>query len=615
MALGTYLLRGVVLCFAASLLFSCAKDADKPVDVIDQTLKMSREDYKKHLLPDTKPEVTAKLKEPSIPDVAPILVAPRRPALVNDKLVTLSVTEDVPLKDVLLELGRLSDVDMELDPNISGGVILKVKNKPFSEVIERVAKLANLRYSLENGVMKVEKDTPYLVSYPVDFPNLIRSNKGDIAVSTVVGGSGGGGESSSSSSSLGSGSSNTISSEYSGDLWGSIEENIGKILGQERPTLTASSVSSGKESDKDTAASSSGTGSAMAGGSTEGAGSDKGDSKAGGTGSSSVAINKQAGIINVFATQHQHDDIKRYLNYVKASTSAQVLIEAKIVEVTLNDEYHTGINWNVVDRNLGIGLKGDFTQNISGLADKMQFGVLDKSATGLADPTNLEAMVNMTQIFGTTRTLSSPRLHAMNNQQALLSFTQNEVYFSLDIEQTDAQVTGGTVTQPAKTTVNSTLNTVPIGIILTLQPSINMDTDEITMNIRPTLSRVTGHVVDPAVAYLVATSSDSAVATLSNTVPVVEVREMDSVLKVKSGQIMVIGGLMEERAENNDTGVPFVSTVPWVGNLFKSVGKTSDVVQTLIFIKATLVPSSGAVANEDKEFYRTFVREPKPLTF
>lgn len=629
MLLGVRVFRYIVLCIMASLLLSCAKDSK---DVIDQTLKMSRDDYKSQLLPPQKPVETVTLKAPSIPDVSPILVAPRRPLIGKDKLVSLSVTEDVPLKDVLLELSRLSDIDMELDPAISGGIILKVKNRPFSEVIERIANLAGLRYSLENGAMKVEKDTPYLATYPVDFLNLIRSNKSDIAVSTTVGNGGAAGGTS--GSGTGSGSSNAITSQYDGDLWKSLEDNINKMIGSSSTATAAAAPAAATPTAAATATpSSTPSSSAVSGGvlSTLGlagqtaspaslttlatTAANMASSTASAAKSSFVTINKQAGVINVFGTKKQQDSVKKYLDYVKESTSSQVLIDAKIVEVTLNDEYHTGINWNTVDRNLGVGIKGDFTTNITGITDKIGIGVLNKTATSLADPTNLEAMVNMTQIFGTTRTLSSPRLHAMNNQQALLSFAENDVYFSLDIETTDAQVTNGTITQPAKTTVNSTLNTVPIGIILSLQPSINVDSNEITMSIRPTLSRITGHVEDPAVAYIAASSTSADVRALKNTVPIVEVREMDSVLKIKNGQIMVIGGLMEERANNNDSGVPFLGTIPWAGNLFKSVGKTTSVVQTVIFIKATIIPSSGGVGHEDKDFYKKFTRDPKPLAF
>lgn len=583
----TYVFHFIILCLTASLLLACSKDVK---DVLDQSLKLSYDDYKKVLLPEAKKEDNAgtKASKPhgsSVPGIAPILVAPRRPSVDREKMVSLSVTEDVPLKDVLLELGRLADVDMELDPTITGGIILKVKNKPFSDVIERIARLADLRYSIENGSVKIERDTPYLENYPVDFLNNIRSNKSNIAVSTSIGDSSGGGGDGEAGGTTSSGSTSSISSEYDGDLWKSIEANINKILGTNASGANAQARNS------------------------------RGGAATSTERESFVSINKQAGIINVLATQKEQKDVKKYIDYVKDLTAPQVLIEAKILEVTLNDEYHTGINWNAIDRNLGIGIQGDFTQNINGFTDTVGVGVLSKTATNLSDPSNLEAMVNMTQMFGTTRTLSSPRLHAMNNQQALLSFTENSVYFSLDIETTDAQQTGGTITEPAKTTVNSTLHTVPIGVILTLQPFINTATNEITMSIRPTLSRITDNVDDPAVTYLIATSDDADLATLQSTVPVVEVREMDSVLKIQSGQIMVIGGLMEERASNNDSGAPFISTIPWFGHLFKSVGKSTDVVQTVIFIKATIIPPRSSVSPDDKLFYKTFTRDQNPLAF
>jgi type II secretory pathway component GspD/PulD (secretin) len=591
-------------------------------DVIDPDIDMSRKEIEQKLIPQPKTEKPSGKNatgEPPLPDLSQILVTPQPPAIGKDKLVSLSITEEVPLKDVLIELGRLADLDIELDPSISGGIILKVKDRPLSEVIERVTRLAGLRYTYDKTVLKIVRDTPYVVNYQVDFLNLTRSNDSNVSVNTSVGGSGssggtsggasgggsgggstggstGGGTSSGGGSSGGvsSGSTTNIKSTYDGDLWKSIETDITKIIGYTRQINTANLAATVTVPDAS---------SQTAGGQTT-------------SNTNFVTINKQAGIISVLGTSVQHADIKKYLNYVKDTTTSQVLIEAKIVEVVLANEFHSGINWDLVEQKYGVGIKGDFARNLSGVTDKLQFGVLNKVGKATKDKlvnttaADLNTLVTLTEMFGVTRTLSSPRLNAMNNQQAVLSFAQNQVYFTLDITAATTQVANGaTVTQPA--TVKSNLNTVPIGIILTLQPSINPDTQEITMNIRPTLSRIVDNVTDPAVAFLNSINN----STFASTVPVVEVREMDSILKIKSGEVMVIGGLMEERTENNDSGVPFVSSVPWVGNLFKSTLRKKNLVQTVIFIKATIVPTSNSVVNEDKDFYKTFTRDPRPLAF
>ncbi len=582
-------------------------------EIIDPDANLNREAYQ-NMLPDT---VTAQEEEqgsstkrskaePQIPDTTEILATPKPPEIGPDKLVSVSVTEDVPLKDVLIELSRLADVDMEIDPGITGGIILKVTNKPFSEVMASVVELGKLRYENNNGTLKVERDLPYQVNYVTDFLNIVRSSTGNVNIDTNVIGSGSGSSnagsttnssssstsssgSSSSSSNLSSGSSNQIQSSYDGDLWASIEKGINSIISAS--TTSSASATSSTSSSTSTTSTTSSSGSSV---------------------TNSLNINKQAGIISVVANSKQHKDIESYLSSVKKSVSSQVLIEAKIVEVTLNKEYRSGIDWGTLaDSNFGVKLTGNFKGDLSTSTD---FITLQANTFR-----NITTAMSMLGKFGTSRTLSSPRLHAMNNQQAVLTFAENNVYFTLEVqEKTDNTAT--TTNAATTLTVQSNLNTVPIGVILSLQPSINLDTNEVTMNIRPTLSRITGTVNDPGVDVIVArqkalTENSDAFANVVSKVPVIEVRELDSILKVKSGDVMIIGGLMKDVSTNTDTGVPGLSRIPVFGNAFKSVVKENETIETVIFIKATIVQSDGFITKADKAVYKNFSRDPRPLAF
>lgn len=610
---------GVVLLCVTLQLFSCYPVANWTpglADRIDPDIAMSRGKFKKELLHqpeknnkqdgNLKPDETGqadikepKEEEPAIPQYSDILATP--PAeddIVSDKLVSLTVTEDVPVKDVLIELSRLADVDMEIDPGITGGIIFRVKDKPFKEVIKRIAELAGLRYHNRGGILHVERDMPYMVNYTVDFLNMVRSSSSNVSIDTkVLGNSGATGNTNvgnttanrttanrtgnqtgntttgNNTQGLSSGSTNSIVSNYEGDLWTSIEATIQSILAFKPASLSV--PGSGESAPPVT--------------------------------STSYNINKQAGVISVLATERQHRNITAYLENVRKTASAQVLIEAKIVEVTLNEQYKSGIDWATLSsKGPGIQLTGNFTGGLDKTtADFIKIGRLDKT-------NSLSSSVGLMDSFGVTRTLSSPRLHAINNQQAVLTFAENEVYFTLQVEEQKDNATDGKTTL----TVNSILNSVPIGVILALQPSINLDTQEITMNVRPTLSRVTGTVSDPGVDIIVARNqSDTTATPIKSEIPVVEVRELDSILKIKSGDVMVIGGLMKEVNANTDKGVPGVSRVPMFGNLFKSVDKKNDVVETVIFIKATIIPSDGTVEEPDQHLYKTFTRDPRPLAF
>lgn len=571
-----YFSHAVFSAFAISLLLSCTVSKEgKLIDKVDLRRELSRETYRDTLIPtDNKPSSErGDMEEVEIPEAAGILTAPPKPATTSGKRVSISVTEDVPIKDVLIELANRADVDVEVDPAITGGIIFRAKNKPFDVVVARITELAGLRYHMADGILRVEKDTPYPENYYVDFLNLNRSSNGNVSIDTKV--LGGGGTVESASEGLSSGSTNAITASYDGDLWTSLEQTLKAILNYtprnlSAPIQGASSVIFPENAD------------------------------------ASISINRQAGVISVIASQRQHVNVKKYLDTVRESMSAQVLIEAKILEITLDEEFKSGIDWGILaDNNLGLAISGEFNPVI---ADTNFF----KISGGGQD--NLNTAVSLTESFGVSRTLSSPRLHAMNNQQAVLTFAENRVYFTIEVEE-ETQEGDGTNTDTTLT-IDSTLNTVPIGVILTLQPSINLATKEITMNIRPTLSRITGTVNDPAVDLIVARQTGNNPIDVTSEIPVIEVREMDSVLKIANGEIMVIGGLMREINSNQDRGIPYASRVPFLGNLFKSVEKNTEVVETIIFIKATIVPSKGSkVAKGDKDIYNTFVNDPRPLAF
>ena len=152
---------------------------------------------------------------------------------------------------------------------------------------------------------------------------------------------------------------------------------------------------------------------------------------------------------------------------------------------------------------------------------------------------------------------------------------------------------------------------------MTLQPSINLETDEITMNIRPTLTTTSTTVDDPAVALTSQKNlGDNTNGTaVTSSIPVIDVRELDSIMKLKSGDVMIMGGLMKSDVTNTDTGVTGIGSIPFLGNAFKSVVKTDNTVETVIFVKATIIPSDGMVVKADKDLYKNFFRDPRPLAF
>ncbi len=135
----------------------------------------------------------------------------------------------------------------------------------------------------------------------------------------------------------------------------------------------------------------------------------------------------------------------------------------------------------------------------------------------------------------------------------------------------------------------------------------------VTLNVRPTLTRQTSFVTDPGSALI--NADLPADQQFTNNIPVIEVRELDSVMKLESGSVMVIGGLMEEFAANEDEGVPGISRVPWLGNAFKRTDKRTNKRELIIFIKATIVGTAGNFHGADKNVYKKFFDDPRPPSF
>ena len=585
-------------------------------DPIDRPGGLSRKDYIDQLTPKPAAEPLVQTKEPVVPKAADLILIPQRPRLGINKTVSISVTDDVPLKDVFIELARLADINIEVDSSITGGVIFKAKNMPFDEAVQRICDLAGLRYSIDNGVVKVEADKPYVENYQASYLNLIRKSTGRIDVDTKTlgndnssGSSGGGsGSSGSSGSSSGSGSGSSGSSSTSatgsqssitsatggeGDIWASIQTEVSAIIN----APIAAKNSSGANGAPAANATASTTANSQ----------------------TFVSLNREAGVISVRASAKDQEKVREYLKKVKDYYSSQVLIEAKVIEISLNDEYRSGVNWALLNHGRGIGLAVN-TLGFPNIDITPAGSLATNGATAVFNYGDLNGIVQLAQVFGTTKTLSSPRIQVMNNQNAVLNFSVNENYFTVSCSSTaTTAANSGTVTGA---TVTSTLHTIPIGIILGLQPAIDTVNNEVSMSVHPTLSRLTGVVTpDPAAAGCNAVNSQNggtggsdANTTITSSVPQVDIRELDSILKLKSGEVMAIGGMIDQKNNNTDSGIPYLSDIPVLGNAFKTVDKLNNSVQTVIFLKATIVPGYG-VDDKDQQLYNKFNNDPHPLTF
>lgn len=309
------------------------------------------------------------------------------------------------------------------------------------------------------------------------------------------------------------------------------------------------------------------------------------------------SVNKQAGIISVYANERLHKKVGEYLDELQKSTTSQVLIEAKVLEVSLSDEFAAGVDWGMLQRLGDFGFGATFTQ--PDFASASTNGIAFSFAGN-----DIGALVSALSRFGTIHALASPRLTVLNNQSAVLNVARNQVYFELDVQTDVTPNTGGGNT--TNTTVDSTIKTVPEGVLINVLPSISLEKHTVAMQVRPTVTKISDYVSDPGAAY----ASGGAI---QSNIPVVNVQEVDSVVNMKSGEIMVMGGLLQDSNTSSQEGVPVASEMPVFGGLFRNQGDAIQKKELVIFLKATILNDANeSIHQTDRELYRIFSQDRRP---
>lgn len=515
------------------------------------------------------------------------------------------VVTNVPAQEILFALARDAKINLDIHPGIQGAVTLNALNQTLPQILTRITRQIDMRYELENGNLSVMPDSPYLHSYKIDYVNMVRDSDGTMSNTTQVG-------SNSSSSAAGTGSSGnnnsslTIKNISKNDFWKTLTQNIKDILHETDKILP--SGSSETVIQQISTASSTGTGVQPASNKKTAAKAGVGNSpnpvsvQEGGTTvtrtntfreAASVIANPENGIITVRATGKQHEKIQEFIDQIMANASRQVLIEATVVEVQLNDQYQQGINWSLLQRGgTGFQLRQAATGQSGAGTGLVAGNTASLFTLDYINPTsrlgNLAASVSLLESFGKVKVLSSPKLSVMNNQTAILRVVDNLVYFVINVT-----TTAPTSTSSAFSTFATTPNTVPIGFTMSVTPQIN-DTGTVQINLHPSISRLLGYVNDP--------NPSLAAAGVVSRIPVTSTREMESILKIENNQIAVMGGLMQDEATNNTDAIPGLSNIPVAGNLFKNRNDTTTKTELVIFLRPVVI--KDASINGDFSAYR-----------
>jgi MSHA biogenesis protein MshL len=475
---------------------------------------------------------------------------------------------------LLFALARDASMNVDIDPSLEGIATLNAIDQTLPQILDRIARQVELRYEIQDRNIIITPDKPYFRTYRIDYVNLSRESTGTINIATQIATTGTGAIAEGGAQ-IGGGAGNNnsttaITNTSDHRFWQILTQNILAIVGEQAPGGAAELPVT-----------------------------------------HSVIPNPEAGIISVRATSKQHQDIQAFIDQVMANAQRQVLIEATVVEVILNDLYQAGIDWSVIHKG-GAGF--DVAQGIGPISgagptrrgDINPLRNIDSFILQYLNPDSdgkrIKVLLNLLRAFGDLKVLSSPKIMALNNQTAVLKVVRNEVFFEVDVE--PGFVTGRDGFVPPA--VDTTAKTVPVGFIMTVTPQIN-ENDQITLNVRPTISSIFNEVSDPNPEL------GRAGLNIVNLVPEIEVREMESVLKLNNGQIAVLGGLIQDTVRKDTQSVPLLSDLPILGDtVFKSRDNEYIKTELVIFLRPVVIRNPSI--NADLGPYQLFLPDQPPAT-
>ena len=565
---------------------------------------------------------TQQVKEPdrAIPPPARVspFVPPPKPVAPTQTYSV--VVNEVPVKELLLALARDTKQNIDIHPTLTGVVSLNAINETLPAILERLSKQVNLRYRTEGNTIVVSPDTPYIKTYTVSYVNIQRSTTSNTGASGQIGsgggGAGGGAGGGGGGGATGNTSSTVVETKSVSDFWKILEQSVRGILNSSLQQALSAEARLDRvqilrqeqelRAKQMEAASRAGQAApALATSLSSGAATPQQSTLL----ADDVIVNPVAGTITVNGNEKQHQLVQEYLTKVESGAQRQVLIEATIVEVTLADAYQGGIDWSRIALMSGFS----FSQALLGGFDAAAAAAGAAAGNALtvgyarADANRtINITLKLLQEFGNTRVLSSPKLMVLNNQTALLKAVDNLVYFEVTA-QPGVATAGGVVTAP---TFNTTARTVALGVVMGVTPQISED-GRVLVTVRPTVTRLfpqQNFIQDPNPSLC--SGIGAAQVCIPNRVPQVQVREMESVLQVGSGQTVVLGGLMQDAVQRNREQIPGADLIGSLGELFRfrdeRIGKT----ELVIFLRPTVV-ANPSLESDELKFFQRFLPQPE----
>jgi len=511
---------------------------------------------------------------------------------------TLSA-RDVDIKTVLFAISSEIPQNVVIDPKIQRNITVDLKDVSLETALSSILDPLRLKYEIDDKTITIgaeELETrifqlDYVISQRTGLSNLNSSsgNGRTGQTSANIGSSGAGGG-------TGSGrSTSTIRSTEVADIWNEVVSNLRKIVtsselsedeDQDSGQQSSSSASLGSSSGGSSGSAASGLLSSLS--AVSGAGSLATSGASGGlTGGSTVnqedetaegdpnkpffTANKQAGLIIVRDYPDVLLRVAEMLEVVEGSVQRQVFIQAKIIEVTLKDDYRLGIDWSKVSP-LTVASSDTGAGTILGGLENAVFTGSSPFTFGLANA-NFNVVVDALSEQGEVNVLSNPKIATLNNQRAVIKVGTEDVFFL-------PETTAATTTSAAVTTF--TVESVTIGIVLDVVPQISSD-GSIMMSINTSITEQNGTRTTP----------DGVIS-----VPVLDVREASNVVLADNGQTIVLGGLMKTKQEDKDNTVPLLGEIPVIGRIFQYKNRSEEKSELVIMLTPQIM--AGKAIDEKK---------------
>jgi general secretion pathway protein D len=408
-----------------------------------------------------------------------------------------------------------------------------LKNLTIDEVLDLVLKENNLFYNLENNILHIS----YLVTKTFDIDYIITNRKStgttNVTLSSKSGVSGGSGADTTETSSNESESGIAIETMDEVAFWENLDLEFQSVLNRPEDDYSADAP----------------------------------------------IINKTAGLVTVSATPRQMERLSVYLKELQRKAKAQVLIDVKLLGVTLDNRHETGVDWSQLYalQNFKITTNNLLTRNVSAVTDGAidtldgTLGKVNGHAVNIIGSGSLNEVIKFLKTQGNVKAISNPKIMTLNNQPALIS-VGSEFFYKIQ-QTTQQQSSGGGV---ASTLENDVVNSVFAGILLDITPEID-DNGMITLKVNPSLSETRQDI---------ASDQDGATRDVP---PDLNRRQLSSVVSVRDGERVILGGLIQSKDSINENKVPLLGDVPILGWLFKYQEKINTIEELVIVIEPHII--------------------------